>query len=223
MMFRDTLALCRKDLRVEWMTRITSLQVVPFAVVIVVLFGFALGPDPKQLRPAAPGVFWLAVLFSCILGVQRSMSVEMSDGAIDGLRLAGFDPAGIFLGKLLALVGELVGLEVLLSILTAVIFGVTLASFWLLVAATLLATVGLVAVGLLYGVLLASSRVRETLLPLLFFPVISPVLIAGTKVWQAALDRHVSTGIGWLELLGVFGAIYVAIGIVSFGPLLEDA
>jgi heme exporter protein B len=222
-MIRDALAVCRKDLRIEWVTRVTSLQVVPFAVVVIVLFGFALGPDPTQLRPAAPGVFWLAVLFSSVLGVQRAMAIEAREGAIDGLRLANFDPAGIFLGKLLALCGELVALEILLALITAIIFGVALASFGLLVAATIFATIGIVAVGLLYGALLVGSRVRETLLPLLFFPVVAPVLIAGTKTWQAALARHVSAGTNWLELLVVFSVIYLGIGIVSFGPLMEDS
>ena len=222
-MMHDALSVAKKDLRIEWSTRVTSLQVVPFAVVVVVLFGFALGPDPQRLEPAAPGVFWLAVLFSSVLGVQRAVAIEVRDGAIDGLRLAAFDPAGIFLGKLIALGAELVVLEVLIAVATAIVFHVTLASIGLLVGATLLATVGIVAVGLLYGVLLASSRVRETLLPLLFFPVIAPVLIAGTKTWQAALAHHVSSGIGWIELLAAFGVVYFGVGLVSFGPLMEDA
>ena len=222
-MIRDALHIARKDLRIEWRTRVTAYQVIPFAVVVIVLFGFALGPDPQRLEPAAPGVFWLAVLLASVLGVQRSVAIELREGAIDGLRLAGFDPAGIFLGKLCALSGQLVILEVLLGVITAIVFQVSLASFWLLIVATLVATLGIVAVGLLYGVLLASSRVRETLLPLLFFPVIAPVLIAGTKTWQAAIAKHASTGLGWLELLVAFGVVYCCIGIVSFGPLMEDA
>ena len=222
-MVRDALKIARKDLRIEWRTRVTAFQVVPFAVVVIVLFGFALGPDPSRLEPAAPGVFWLAVLLAGVLGIQRTVAIELRDGAIDGLRLGGFDPAGIFLGKLCALSGQLVVLEVLLALITAIVFQVSLASFWLLVVSSVVATLGIVAVGLLYGVLLASSRVRETLLPLLFFPVIAPVLIAATKTWQAAIARHASAGLGWLELLTVFGVVYCCIGIVSFGPLMEDA
>lgn len=222
-MMRDAWRIARKDLRIEARTRVASLQVVPFAVVIVVLFGFALGPDPDRLRPAAAGVFWLATLFASVLGVQRSMAIEVRDGAIDGLRLFGFDPAGIFLGKLIALSAQLLALEVLLALISAVVFGVSLSSFWLLFCSALLATLGIAAVGLLYGVLLASSRVRETLLPLLFFPVIAPVLIAATKAWQAAIAQRASTGIGWLGLLLAFVVVYLGVGIVAFGPLLEDA
>ena len=222
-MYRDAFAVAGKDLRIEWATRIAALQLVPFAVVVIVLFGFALGPDPRQLQPAAPGVFWLGVLFSAILGVQRAISIEFRDGAVDGLRLSGLDPAGVFLGKLLALGAELIGLEALLAVVTALVFQVSLADLGLLVVSALLSTVGIIAVGLCYGVLLAGSRVRETLLPLLFFPVIAPVLLAGTKTWQAALAHHAGSATGWLELLAAFAVIYLAIGIVSFGPLLEDA
>lgn len=221
-MIHDALLIARKDLRIEWVTKITALQVLPFAVIVIVLFGFALGPDPTRLSPAAPGVFWLGVLFAAVLGVQRSFALETQDGAIDGLRLAGIDPAGIFLGKLGALAIQLVGLEVVTAFMTAIIFHVTLASYGLLIGATLLATIGIVAVGTLYGALLVSSRVRETLLPLLFFPVVAPVLIAATKTWQAALSHSPARGTGWLELLGVFSVVYLAVGVATFGPLLED-
>ena len=98
-MWRDAALVAGKDLRIEMRTRVATNQVAPFAVLVLVLFGFALDPDSGLLTKAAPGLFWIAVLFCSLLAVQRSFAVEAADSAQDGLRLSGLDPAGIFLGK----------------------------------------------------------------------------------------------------------------------------
>jgi heme exporter protein B len=94
---------------------------------------------------------------------------------------------------------------------------------WLAVVASLLATVGLAAAGVLYGALSAGLRVRDTLLPLLVLPVLAPVLLAGSKVWQAALNGSTSSGGQWLKILVPFAVVYVVVGIVLYGPLQEAA
>ena len=97
-MWRDTLLVAGKDLRIEARSRVALSQVAPFGIVALVLFAFALGPDRALMATGAPGLFWVAVLFCTVQAVQRSVSVESADGARDGLRLSGLDPAGLFLG-----------------------------------------------------------------------------------------------------------------------------
>src|SRR5205807_3389056 len=97
-MWRDAVLVAGKDLRIEARSRVTTNQVAPFAILVLVLFAFALDPDRGVLVKATAGLFWVAVLFSSLLSVQRSFAIEASDGARDGLRLSGLDPAGIFLG-----------------------------------------------------------------------------------------------------------------------------
>jgi len=93
-----------------------------------------------------------------------------------------------------------------------------------LVTACLAGTAGLAAVGTLYGALAAGVRVRETLLPFLLLPIVAPVLLAGTRIWQAAMAGGIpSSGTQWLRLLCVFDAVYVAVGVLLFGPILETA
>lgn len=220
-MWRDAWLVAGKDLHIEARSKIALNQVVPFAAVIVLLFGLALGPNPSSLRAAAPGLFWIAVLLSSVLAVQRAFSIEASDSARDGLRLLGLDPGGVFLGKALAVCVELVALEAVLAVLTALLFQSPLHEGVVLFGSCVLGTLGLSAIGTTYGVLAIGSKVRDTLLPLLFFPVVAPVLIAATKVWQDALAGR--SGGGWLGLLAVFALVYLAVGTVVFGPLLEDA
>jgi heme exporter protein B len=198
-------------------------QVAPFAFLVLVLFGFALDPDRGFLRRAAPGLFWLAVLFAAVLAVQRAFALESADGARDVLRLSGLDPAGIFLGKVAAVALQLVALEALLTVGVAALYDVHLAGAVLLASSALLATVGIAAAGSLYGVLAAGLRVRDTLLPLLLMPVIAPVLLAATRASEAAIGRADADGWPWVTLLVVFAAVYLAFGVVAFGPLLEEA
>src|SRR5919112_1731704 len=101
-MWRDALLVAGKDLRIERRSRVTLQQVVPFAVLVIVLFAFALDPDRGVLERAAAGLFWVAVLFAALLAVQRSRAAGGADGVRDAVRLAGLDPAGIFLGKAIA-------------------------------------------------------------------------------------------------------------------------
>lgn len=222
-MWRDAVVIAGRDLRIERRSRVVTNQVLPFAVLVLVLFAFALDPDRGVLARASAGLFWIAVLFSALLAIQRSFALEASDEARDGLRLSGLDPAGIFLGKGMAIAAQLLLLEVVLTAGVAVFYGSELHGPLLLVATALSATVGLAAAGTVYGVLAAGLRVRETLLPLLLLPVVAPVLLASTRAWEAGLAGVSSEGWEWLRILGVFAVVYVAAGILAFGALLEDA
>lgn len=221
-----TRAVARKDLRIEWNSRILVNQVAPFAAIVMVLFAFALDND-GILQRVAPGLVWLATLFSMLVVIQRSFSVESADGALDALRVAGVDPVAIFLGKSLALAVQLLALEALLIFTAVVLYAVeiTLAGFGLVVVTVVAATVGLACVGTLYGGLAAGVRGRETLLPLLLLPVVAPVLIGATRATESAFGSGgatVSEGWPWVGLLAVFAVLFVAVGSVAFGPLVDE-
>ena len=168
-MLRAAALVAGKDLRIEARSRVATNQVIPFAFAILLVFAFALDPDRGMLTAAAPGLFWVAVLFSTVLGAQRSFAVETADGNRDALRLSGLDPAGVFLGKAGALAAQLLVLEVLLGIGVVVLYTTDLRveGIALLVIAGVLTTVGLAATSTLFGALSAGLRVRETLLPML--------------------------------------------------------
>ena len=222
-MWRDALLVAGKDLRIEARSRVATNQVAPFAVLVLILFGFALDPDRGVLARASAGLFWLTVLFAALLAVQRSFAVEAADRAGDGLRLSGLDPAGIFLGKAAAVAVELVVLQALLAVGVTVFYDARLGGVALIVATSALATVGLAAAGTLYGALAAGLKVRETLLPLLLLPVVAPVLLGGARAWEAALGVGLDDGWRWVQLLGVFATVYVAFGMVGFGAVLEES
>jgi heme exporter protein B len=232
-----------KDLRLELRSRVVLVQMLPFALVALLLFGFGLdaGGSSELVEPATPGLYWIAVLLTLLLAVGRTFAVETADGAFDALRMSALEPAGLFLGKMVALLVEIVLLDLVLLAGVIVLYDATLRSngVVLLVTCTALTSVGLAAIGTLYGALSAGSAARETLLPLLLLPVAAPVLIGATRAFEAAfgtgcgkLDSRgnvqkclveVSEGWQWVGLLAVFAAVFTAVGLVAFGPLLEDS
>ena len=222
-MFRDAALVAGKDLRVELRSRVATNQVAPYALLVLIVFAFALDPDRGFLAKAAPGLFWVAVVFSTLLAVQRSFAIEAVDGGRDALRLSGLDPAGIFIGKAAAVGLQLALLEVALGIGVVVLYDAALGGAVLLATTCVLATVGLAAAGTVFGVLVGGLRVRETLLPLLLLPVLAPLVLGATRATEYALAGEPANGWPWAQLLAVFAAVYTAFGIVAFGPLLEES
>ena len=231
---RTAWLMARKDLRVEWRSRVALNQILPFAAITMVLFAFAVdrlpaapGETDTVLVQLAPGLASLGTVFSLLLLVQRTFAVETEDGALDALRAAGVDAAAVFWGKTLALWIQLAILSALLLGTAVVIYGIEVrwSGAALLVTTWLTATFGLAAVGTLYGGLAAGARGRETLLPLLMLPVVAPVLIGATRAVEAALGTGGTTiadGWPWVGVVSVFAVAFGAGGTLAFGPLIEE-
>lgn len=225
-MWRTARSVAAKDLLVEWRSRVVSNQVLPFAVLVMVMFAFALDSD-AVLQRVAPGLIWLATIFSVLFLVARSYAIETADGALDAMRSAGVEPMGIFLGKTAALAVQLLVLEALLVGAAVVLYRADLgpSGVVLLVTTGLVATVGLASVGTLYGGLAAGIKGRETLLPLLVLPVVAPVLIGATRATESAFRTNgieVSEGWPWLALLTVFAVLFSVVGAVAYGSLIDE-
>lgn len=225
-MWAITRLLAGKDLRVEMRSRVIINQVVPFAALMMVMFAFALDSDTVLAR-VAPGLVWLAAMFSLLVIVQRSFALEAADGALDALRVAGANAGGIFLGKALALAAQLAVLEVILLGAALVLYNshIVGSGIALLVGTYFTATAGLAFVGTLYGGLAVGAKGRETLLPLLMLPVVAPVLIGATRATEAALGTNGATatdGWPWVGLLTLFAVVFGVGGTLSFGSLIDE-
>lgn len=223
---RIAVAITRRDLRIEVRSRIVTNQILPFAAVVMVVFAFALDSD-AVLQRVAPGLVLMATLFSMLVLVQRSYAIETEDGAFDLLRLSGVDPVALFWGKTLSLTVQMVVLEVLLVAAAVTLYTTSIpGSGWVMVILTLvLASVGLAAVGTLYGGLSAGFSGRETLLPLLVLPVVSPVVIGAARALESGFGTAgavAADGWPWLALLAVFTVTFGIGGSLAYGPLIEE-
>ncbi|MDG2111979.1 MAG: heme exporter protein CcmB, partial [Actinomycetota bacterium] len=215
-MLRDAWLIARKDLTIEWRSRITIGQVAPLGLLILVVFAFAFDANAALLAAGAGGLYWVAVLFGGVLLVQRSFDVEGEDGNQDALRLSGIEPGSIFLGKAAALMVQLITLELVLGAGVIVFFDVGVERWGLLLCSGCGGTLAFAVCGTLYGALASGVRVRDTLLPLLLIPVVAPVLLAGTRAYETAFGVSTGAGWNWTGLLFVIAAVYTAVGLVAF-------
>ena len=214
--------IARKDLVIEVRGRHALGTLLPFAATVLIAFGFAFGPGRDVLDRVAPGLLWMAVLFSAVIASRRAYQVETEDGALEGLLLAPIDKAAVFLGKAAAVTLELLALVLAVLVLVVLLFDLSVTSPLLMIAAFVLGVVGLAAVGSLFGVVAESARTREAIFPMLVLPLVAPVLISGVRATDLAASGRSSEVLSWLGLLAAFDVVFLSVGVLVFGYLLED-
>jgi heme exporter protein B len=219
---RQATAIAGKDLRVEVRGRHALGTLLPFAATLLVAFGFAFGPGRDVLQRTAPGLLWMAVLFAGVMASRRAYQTEAEDGALEGLLLAPVDKAAVFVGKAAAIALELLVLAVAVLLLVVVLFDLSLGSPLALAGGFALGSVGLAAVGGLFGVVAEAARTREAVFPMLVLPLATPVLIAGVRATDLAATGRSGEALSWLGLLVAFDVVFVSVGVLVFGYLMED-
>lgn len=221
---RIALAIARKDALAELRGRHATVGTLFFAAVVLLLFGFALGPDAARLAEAAPGLLWLAVVFAGILAVNRLHLLETDDDALEQLALYPVRRRAIYAGKALGGFAVMLVLGVVVLGAVGILFAVDVGSAWLpLLTTIVLGAVGIAAVGTFYAGLTVRLRAREVMLPLLMLPVLAPLLLGAVKATGSALAGDPFGELGaWLQLLVAFDVIMVVAGAATYGYLLED-
>ena len=215
-------AVAVKDLTAEWRTRANFNAVTFFGALMLLLFGFALGPDAETLRRAAPGIIWLTVLFSGVLAFNRSYQIELENDALEALLGYPGDRRSIFVGKLAANLTFVLLVEAVIVPLTAVLYGLSLVGPFLgLAGVLLLGTFGFVTLGTFYSALSSRSRAREVLLPLLLFPMLVPLLIAAAQATAAMLAGDpMGDGRTWTGVLAAFDVIFFVASLYAFEQVI---
>jgi heme exporter protein B len=221
---RIALAIAAKDARAEIRGRHVTVSTLFFAAVVLLVFGFALGPDAARLAAAAPGLLWLAILFAGILAVSRLHLLETDDGALEQLALYPVPRRAIYLGKALAGFAAMLAIGLVVLLAVGVLFAVdVVAAGPALVVTVVLGALGVAAVGTFYAGITVRLRAREVLLPLLMLPVLAPLLLAAVNASQAALAGDPFGELGaWLQLLVAFDVVMLVAGVATYGYLLED-
>jgi heme exporter protein B len=216
-------AIAWKDLTAERRSKAGFYSVAALGITILVLFGFALGPDTRALRDAAVGALWLAVFFAGVLTFNRSYQVELDGGALDTLLLYGGGRWTIFTGKLLANLAFVMMMLVIVLIVGAVLFQVQVPAQWpTLLAVLALGVIGLVTLGTFYAAMASRSRAREVLLPLLLFPMMVPVLLAAIQASKALFGADLMQESGaWMRLLVAYDLVFLIITHLAFEYVIE--
>jgi len=209
--FGDVAALARKDLLLELRARDTVPAMLLFVVSALVVFRFSLPTEASDL--AATGLLWIAVVFTALLGLTRAFAAERDQRLLDGLVLAPCDRSAIWLAKGTSVLAFLVLAEAIALPAFALFFSPI---GWETVAAFALADLGIAAVGTLLAAMAAASRARELLLPLLFLPLVIPIVVGGVG---ASVEPDPGR---YLAFLGLYDLVFAILAWASFEYVVTE-
>jgi heme exporter protein B len=223
--FRTAWLVLRKDVAIEaksWEVLTTTLF---FAVSCVLIFAFAFVKEGRPVQDAAAGILWIAIAFSGTLALGRTFERERYGETLRALLLAPAPRAALYVGKLLGMLALLGLAELLLVPLVALLFQAALFVRPLLLVALLAGgTIGFCAVGTLFAAMLVRARSRDVLLPILLYPIIIPVIIAGVRGTSALLGATPDepTAIMWIGILAAFDVVFLTLSLWMFEPLMTE-
>lgn len=213
-----------KDLAIEFRTRERVASMGAFTVLVGVLFNFSIDPSVVEPQAIASGLIWLTVVFGGMLGLGRTFQLEEEDGAFQGVLLSPIPRDAVYFGKV-------AGNFVLLSLVTALVLGMFTLFFdlrlggnpWALMVVLLLGILGFVATGTLFSAVSSGTTMGDTLLPILVFPVLLPVVIYGvTATSRLFQGLPVSEIDGNIRMLGAFALVALASGAGLFRHVVEE-
>lgn len=220
---RQAVVVAGKDLTLEMRARERLLAMLTFAILVAVVFSFALDPTIRA-RGLGGAMLWVTILFAGLLGLGRSFNLEKEQDAMTGVLLAPVDRGALYLGKLAANL-------VLLLIADVVVFAVYALFFQLGSGATpiglaviaLLGSVGFIALGTLFGAVTANTRLGDTLLPVLVLPLLIPVVIFAAGATQHLLmGRPMAEVSGSIRMLAAFDIIFLVVCTLIFESVVEE-
>jgi heme exporter protein B len=216
------IAIIRKDLAAEWRSRELFTAMLVFALLVILIFNFALELDARARTSVTSGVLWVTFAFAGTLGLNRSMAIEKDRGCLDGLLLAPVDRAAIYFGKAIGNLIFMSIVELIVLPIYSLLYNTNLFQPGLLMV-ILLGSIGYVAVGTLLSTMAVQTRTRDILLPILLFPLVVPVLIAAVKASGGFLQGFTFSEVqNWINLLIVYDVIFIALAFMSFDYVVEE-
>jgi heme exporter protein B len=219
---RAIAAVVWKDLAAELRSRELISAMLVFALLVILIFNFALELDAKTRYSVTSGVLWVTFAFAGTLGLNRSMSMEKDRGCLDGLLLAPVDRSAIYFGKAIGNLAFMLIVEVIVLPVYSLLYNQNLFVPGLLLV-ILLGSIGYVMVGTLLASMAVQTRTREILLPILLFPVILPILIAAVKGSSGFLQGlDIADIVPWINLMLVYDVIFTAVAFMTFDYVVEE-
>ncbi len=216
------MAITWKDAISEMRTKEIVSSVLVFTLLVIVTFNFAFGTSQEMMGLVAPGILWVTFAFAGVLSLNRSFIPEKEEGCLEGLMASPVSREAIYVGKMLGSLLFMLIVEAITLPVFAFLFNLPVISLQLIVI-TILATIGFVAVGTLFSALAVNTKAREMVLPILFLPIIVPVIISAVKASDLALSGESWAGISsWLQIIVAFDIIFLVVSVLIFAFVIEE-
>lgn len=215
-------AIADKDIRAELRSKEVASATWVFALLVLVIFNFAFDLEREEMGPAGPGMLWVAIILSSMLGLNHVFAKEREQSCLEGLLLCPVDRSAIYFGKMVGVLIFTLALEAALLPVFAVFTNLPVFTPAPLLV-LLLGTVGFVAVGTLFAAIAANTKTREVMLPILLLPVVTPVLVSAVNATGLSFDGQPWSELApWLAILAAFDAIYLVLSPWLFDQVVQE-
>lgn len=219
---RSVFAVVWKDLAAELRSRELLGAMLVFALLVILIFNFALELSIRTMETVTSGVLWVTFTFAGTLGLNRSMAIEKDRGCLDGLLLAPVDRSALYFGKMLGNLIFMFIVEAIVLPVFSLLYNINLFEPRLL-AVILLGSLGYAAVGTLLASMSVQARTRDVLLPILLFPIVLPIIVAAVKASNNILLGFEMAEIWpWLNILIAYDVIFIAVAFMVFDYVVEE-
>lgn len=223
--FSTALLVVRKDLVIESRSREVVYTSLLFAMSCMLVFAFGLVKEGQVVTDAAAAILWITIAFAGTLALGRIFDRERQNETLRALLLAPASRAAIYVGKFLGVLALLVLVELVVVPLVALMFGARLFQYpGMMLGLLVFGSVGYAAVGTLFAAMLARSRSRGALLPVLLYPITVPVIIGGVRGTAALLQPEADLVMAraWLMMLLAFDAVFITLSLWTFEPAMTE-
>jgi heme exporter protein CcmB len=218
-------AVAWKDLQVELRSREILYTMVFFAAVLVVVQAFSYPAKSELLIRVAPGMLWVVVMFAGTIGLGRAFDRERENDTMRALLLVPAPRLAVFLGKALAITVLVLAVAAVCAPLVRLFLDVPLFRDPLpLVLVLVLGAVGFAVIGTVFAATLLKVRSRDVLLPVVLYPLLVPLFVAGVRVTAELLVPTPNMEIVWYwtGFLGIFDAVFLVLSMWIFESLVIE-
>jgi heme exporter protein CcmB len=224
-LFRHAARVAWKDLRVELRSREIVYTMAFFGALLGVVFSFVFPSGDKLVRAATPGMLWVSLAFAGTVGLGRAFDRERENDTMRALLLAPVPRIAVFLGKAIAIVAMVLAVAVVVTPMLAILLGSPLLDDPLPLAVTLvLGSVGFALVGTVFSAALLKVRSRDVLLPVIMYPLLVPLFVAGTSATAALVAERpdVIKMWYWIRFLGIYDAAFLVVSVWIFESMVIE-
>ena len=219
---KKALVLARKDILSEMRTKEIISSVLVFALLVIVIFNFAFSGSQQTMISLTPGMLWVTFAFAGVLSLNRAFIQEKDDGCLEGLMVCPFSRETIFIGKMLGSLFFMFFIEAIVLPIFSLLFNVNVISLSF-ITITVLTTLGFVTVGTLFSALAVNTKAREMVLPILFFPIVAPLIISAISASGLVLSGESwSSFSSWLGIIVAFDVIFLVVSYLVFSFVIEE-
>jgi len=214
-----------KDLRIELRSREIVYTMVFFGALLVVIFSFAFPRDFRAVRGSMPGMLWTAIAFTGTIGLGRGFDRERENDTMRALLLAPVPRLAVFLGKAVSTALLILAVAAVCAPLLALFLDVPLFDNPLpLVLIVVLGAIGIAVTGSVFAATLLKVRSRDVLLPVILYPLLVPLFVAGTKCTAALIAEvpNFDAAWYWIQFLGIYDAAFLVVSVWIFESLVIE-